>query len=92
MNDIDAVGEISVFREISEVTPESEDEDQPGNPYDVEDASRKEMVEKVQASRDAGNSQEMSFKFVEVEQEQYARGKVCELCWKLHLQLRVDAS
>ena len=71
MNDIGPIREISVFRKMSEIAPESEDEDQPRYPEDVEDFSREKMVNKKQTCSDAGNAEEMGLQFVKIQQIGY---------------------
>lgn len=46
VNDIRAVGEIAVFGEVSEVAPESEDEDQTRYPKNIKEVTREKMVNK----------------------------------------------
>jgi hypothetical protein len=67
MNDIYAIREVPVLREVSEITPEAEHENHPGYPHDVEDATREKMVNKKQTCRDKGNGQEVALQPVEVE-------------------------
>ena len=81
-----------MFRELTKVVPKAEYEDYPRNPEDVEHLSQKEVVEKKQTCRNAGNGEEMKLQLVEVEQEQYACGEVHKLGWELNLQLGIDTA
>src|ERR1035441_1275669 len=60
MHNIDAIGEISIFRKVTQKAPEPKNEDDPGNPDNIQNASREPMVNEIQASRDAQNTDRKS--------------------------------
>jgi hypothetical protein len=92
MHNVDSIGEIAIFRKVTQKAPEPKNEYYPRDPDNIQNFSFEPMVNEIQASRNAQNAPEVEFERVKIQPKQYACAEIHKLCRKLRGQLIIDAA